>query len=48
MNPIFIFLVFLVTILIWFLLAFLFKPIGKIIIRLIDDVREAMKIDNKE
>lgn len=49
MNPLFIFLVLLATILLWFLLAFLFKPIGNVISRLISDVGEAMEIDsNKE
>lgn len=49
MNPIFVFLVLLATILLWFLLAFLFKPVGKIVSRLVGDVKEAMEIDsNKE
>ena len=48
MNPVFIFLVLLATILLWFLLAFLFKPIGNIISRLVSDVKEAMEIDNTE
>lgn len=48
MNPIFIFLVFLGTFILWFLLAFLFKPVGSIISRLVNDVEEAMEIDNKE
>lgn len=48
MNPLFIFLVFLGTILLWFLLAFLFKPIGNIISRLVSDVMDAMEIDDTE
>ena len=48
MNPLFVFLVLLVTILLWFLLAFLFKPIGKIISRLVGDVKKAMEIDNNK
>lgn len=42
----FIFLVVLATILLWFLLAFLFKPIGKLLFHLIKDVEEAMEINN--
>lgn len=42
----FIFLVALATILLWFLLAFLFKPIGKLIFHLVKDVEEAMEINN--
>lgn len=41
----FIFLVVLATILLWFLLAFLFKPIGNIILHLVKDVEEAMEIN---
>jgi F0F1-type ATP synthase membrane subunit b/b' len=32
----------------WFTLAFLFKPIGKFISRLIEDVKEEMSLDEKE
>lgn len=45
MNPLFIIFVFLTTIILWFLLAFLFKPIGKLVYKLVDDVKKAMEID---
>ena len=42
MNPIFILLVILLAILIWFLLSFMFKPIGRLFYRLWQNVIEGM------
>ena len=42
MNPILIALVFLFGFVVWLLLAFAYKPIGKIIKRLTDNARQAM------
>lgn len=43
MNPIFWIVVILFCVLIWFLLAFLFKPIGKIFYRIWKDAIDEMK-----
>ena len=48
MNPILIFLIFLATFLIWVLGAFLFRPIGSIVKKLIDDVKDSMSEDETE
>lgn len=42
MNPILIALVFLLGFIVWLLLAFAYKPIGKIINRLTSNARKAM------
>lgn len=43
MNPVFVVLVLLAAFLIWLLCSFLYRPIGKIARRLIDDAQEAME-----
>lgn len=42
MNPVFIFIVILLAALLWFLLSFMFKPIGKLFYRLWEDAKENM------
>ncbi len=46
MNPIFIVLIIVAGILLWFLLAFAFKPLGKLLIRLWDDANDSINKDN--
>lgn len=46
MNPIFIVLVIVAGILLWFLLAFAFKPLGKLLIRLWDNANDSINKDN--
>ena len=46
-NPILIFGAVLVTVILWFLLTFLFQPLGKFLLRIIDDTIEAMEDDEK-
>lgn len=41
MNPFLIFLILLAVVMLWLLLAFLYKPIGKIAKHIFDDVKEA-------
>lgn len=48
MNPVFVVLVLLAAFLIWLLCSFLYRPIGKIARRLIDDAQEAMEKDEEE
>jgi len=48
MNPVFLLLVFLGVCLLWFLCAFLYRPIGKFFSRLFIDAKEAMFEENKE
>lgn len=47
MNPILILGAVLVTVILWFLLTFLFQPLGKFLLRIIDDTIEAMEDDEK-
>ena len=46
--PVFIFLLFLGGFFLWVLLAFLFVPVGKLVVRLMSDVEEAMSYESKE
>lgn len=46
MNPVFILLVILSAVLLWFLLSFAFKPIGKMFYRLWKDAVDSMKDEN--
>lgn len=46
MNPVFVFLVILVAVLLWFLLSFAFIPLGKLIYRIWKDTIDIM--NNKE
>ena len=46
--PVFIFLIFLGGFFAWVLLAFLFVPVGKLVVRLMDDVEEAMNYESEE
>lgn len=49
MNPVFIILVVLLAILLWVLLSFTFKPIGKLFYRLVEDtVKEINDEDDSE
>ena len=48
MNPIFIILVITAGILLWFLLSFAFKPLGKLLIKLWDDASYSINIDNNK
>lgn len=47
MNPILILGAVLVTVILWFLLTFLFQPLGKFLLHIIDDTIEAMEDDEK-
>lgn len=48
MNPLLIILILLGGALLWLLLSFLFRPIGKIGAKLIDDAKSAMSDENEE
>lgn len=48
MNPAFIFIVILFAVLLWFLLSFAFKPIGKLFYRLWKDAIDAMKDEEEK
>lgn len=47
MNPIFIFLVILSAIILWFLLSFLFRPIGNVIFGIWEDAVDEMNKNEK-
>lgn len=47
MNPLFVFLVIVIAIFAWFLLASLFKPLGALFKTLFDDVKKATDKDEK-
>lgn len=47
MNPIFILLVVLIAILLWFLMSFAFKPLGKLFYRLWKDAVDEMRDDEE-
>ena len=46
MNPIFIILVITAGTLLWFLLAFAFIPLGKLLVKLWDDASDSINKDN--
>lgn len=48
MNPAFVLLVLLSTALLWFLLSFAFRPIGKVLSRLWQDAIDEMNREDKE
>lgn len=48
MNPVFVILVFGAGALLWLLLSFLYKPIGSIGKRLVDDAKNAMTEEDKK
>lgn len=48
MNPLFVFLVILIAILAWFLLASLFKPLGALFKTLFEDVDKAINKDDEK
>lgn len=48
MNPVFVLLVILAAILLWFLLSFVFYPLGRLICRLVKDAVDEMKREDKE
>ena len=47
MNPLFVFLVIVIAIFAWFLLASLFEPLGALFKTLLDDVKKAISKDEK-
>ena len=47
MNPVFIFLVILAAVLLWFLLSFVFYPLGKFLHRLWTDASDEMNKEDK-
>ena len=47
MNPILVILIFLIGFLLWLLLAFMYRPVGKIFKRLNDDAKRAMLEDEE-
>lgn len=48
MNPVFIVLVLLATVILWFFLAFAFKPIGKLCSKIVEDAFDQMNDKNEE
>lgn len=49
MNPVFVILIILATILLWFLLSFVFMPLGKLVYRVGKDAVDIMnKVDYEE
>lgn len=48
MNPVLVILILLAGALIWLLASFLFRPIGKISDKLVDDAKKAMFEEEKE
>ena len=48
MNPVLIILVLLGGSLLWLLLSFLYRPIGKIVKRLFDEAKESMEDDERK
>lgn len=48
MNPVFYLLIISVVVFLWFVLAFLFKPIGRFFFRLWEDAKEAMEETDKK
>ena len=47
MNPVFVFLVILGAILLWFLLSFVFHPLGRFLYRLWKDAKDEMNREDK-
>lgn len=48
MNPVFVMLVFTAAILLWFLLVFIFKPLGNILVKLWKDAVETINEKDEE
>lgn len=48
MNPVFVILVILGAIVLWFLLSFIFFPLGKLICRIGKDAKDEMNREEKE
>lgn len=48
MNPVFVFLVFVGVGILWFLLSFLFRPIGKLIYKIWQDAVDEINKDDEE
>ena len=48
MNPLLVILILLGGALIWLLCSFMFRPIGKVFKKLLDDVNEAMSDEDEE
>lgn len=48
MNPAFIILVVLATILLWFLLSFVFMPLGSFVYRIVKDAFDVMNKDDEK
>lgn len=48
MNPVFVILVILAALLLWFLLSFVFYPLGKFVFRIWEDAVDEMNREDKE
>jgi hypothetical protein len=48
MNPAFVIIVLLAAIFLWFLLSFVFYPLGKLIFRIVQDAIDEMNREDKE
>lgn len=48
MNPVFVFLVLLTASVLWFLLSFVFYPLGKFVYRIVMDAIDEMNREDKE
>ena len=48
MNFVFYLLIIVAVVALWFLLAFLFKPVGKFFNKLNEDVKDAMELNEEE
>lgn len=48
MNPIMLLIVPLIAVIIWFLLAFAYKPLGRFAFKIWEDAMDEIKEDNKE
>lgn len=48
MNPVFIVLVIVIAVLLWFLLAFLYKPLGKLLHRIWKDSMDEINKEDEE
>lgn len=47
MNPVFWLLIIIIAIIIWFFLSIIFKPLGKLIYRIMNGIREILKEENE-
>ena len=47
-NIVFYLLIIIAVVFLWFILAFLFKPLGKFFSRLLEDVKREMELEEKD